>query len=254
MFHPPSSLPTSTASFLGLTEVLKILADINAILSNTQFSIKVSNPCFILPLLLGTVILPIAGWAAFGGLDTRSLSEMVRDSELRDLRDQYRDEADLERERDREEGSSLPVSSSTLFFLTLCLPIVPLMVGWGCRMSRKSQLEEYVGKRSRLGDGIIFRFGGNNITGGGNGGGTYANFNMALYDQKGLLVSGFLNVFVDPVARETWCSRSGTPYVPPVPLGQEPYQPPPGYTLVPSQPHQPPPGFQLVPITSQQQV
>ena len=163
MFHPPSCLPTSTTSFLDLPEVHKILADINTILSNTQFSIKLSNPCFLLSVLFGMVFLPIAAWNILGlgarpdwakksleklerSLEMNKLGGMTQE-ELEDFEREYREE--LAEEEDGELSSFALFLGVLLLALSLALPLAVLLAGWGCRMSRRRRLEDCVARRSR---------------------------------------------------------------------------------------------------------
>ena len=52
MFHPPTGLNDNVQQFLSLEEARKILADLNKILHNTAFNPRVSNPCFLLAVLI----------------------------------------------------------------------------------------------------------------------------------------------------------------------------------------------------------
>ena len=52
MFHPPSGLNENVQQFLTLAEAQKILSDLNKILHRTAFNPRVSNPCFILAVLI----------------------------------------------------------------------------------------------------------------------------------------------------------------------------------------------------------
>ena len=147
MFHSPSCLPTSTNSFLDLTMVHKILTDINTILSNTQFSTKVSNPCFLLSVLFGLILLPIAAWNMLDlGARPDWEGKMKQSWMTHEEQDEYRKELAEE----EEELSSFSVFLGVLLVaLSLALPLAVLLAGWGCRSCRRRRLEQYVASRSR---------------------------------------------------------------------------------------------------------
>ena len=52
MFHPPTGLSDNVQHFLSLAEAQTIVADLNKILHNTAFNPRVSNPCFLLAVLI----------------------------------------------------------------------------------------------------------------------------------------------------------------------------------------------------------
>ena len=52
MFHPPGGLNDNVQQFLTLAEAQKILADLNKILHKTAFNPRVSNPCFLIAVLI----------------------------------------------------------------------------------------------------------------------------------------------------------------------------------------------------------
>ena len=104
-------------------------------------------------------------------------------------------------------------------------------------------------------NGIFLSFGGGGtvrgISVGSDTGGTYEHFYMATWDPKGLLVRGYLHVFVNYQKHYDWCQRNNEPFVPPVPPHQQSidqqiastsfqapdnFQVPAGYTLVPQNP------------------
>jgi len=251
MFHPPTGLNENVQHFLSLAEAQKIIADLNKILHKTAFNPRVSNPCFLLAVLISL---------GSSGIFTSSMTSRMQTSmaagneeienNWRILRGEEPDRplnGEFEnRESKDESGSWIGVSIGGLV-LGAMLPYLCFFILVAITKScRKRQLTNYVAEwnsRTR-GNGVALSFGGGGttprgVTVGSEFGGTYHNFYMAMWDPKGLMFRGYLHVFVHTGVRQRWCSANGTYYVAPVPLGQAApvqvvtYQPPPGYALVP---------------------
>jgi len=234
MFHPPTGLNDNVQQFLSLEEARKILADLNKILHNTAFNPRVSNPCFLLAVLIS-----LGSSGIFTSFMTSSidLNSWSGDEEL---------EEKWGGETVKREDSSIGISIGG-FLLGGFLPfLVFFLIVAITKSSRKRQLTNYVGEwnRKTAGNGVMLSFGGGGttprgVTVGSEFGGTYDNFYMAMWDPKGLMFRGYLHVFVHTGVRQQWCSANNTYYVAPIPLGQAApvqvvsYQPPPGYALVP---------------------
>jgi len=239
MFHPPGGLNDNVQQFLTLAEAQKILADLNKILHNTAFNPRVSNPCFLLAVLI-----------SFGsiGMFTSSMTMTFSVGTMPGL-DSWKGDENLE-ERwggekvNRDDSSSrIGLGIGGLLFggilPYLCFFVLVVIT----KSSRKRQLTNYVAEWNSRGNGVKLSFGGGGttprgVTVGSEFGGTYDNFYMAMWDPKGLMFKGYLHVFVHTGERQRWCSSNGTYFVAPIPLGQAPvqvvaYQPPPGYALVP---------------------
>jgi len=233
MFHPPTGLSDNVQHFLSLAEAQTIVADLNKILHNTAFNPRVSNPCFLLAVLI-----------SFGssGIFTSSMTSGITLAGNEEIENNLRGN---EESKD-DDSSSIGVSIGGLV-LGLMLPYLCFFILVAITKScRKRQLTNYVAEwnsRTR-GNGVALSFGGGGttprgVTVGSEFGGTYHNFYMAMWDPKGLMFRGYLHVFVHTGVRQRWCSANGTYYVAPVPLGQAApvqvvtYQPPPGYALVP---------------------
>lgn len=233
MFHPPTGLNDNVQHFLSLAEAQTIVADLNKILHNTAFNPRVSNPCFLLAVLI-----------SFGssGIFTSSMTSGINLAGNEEIENNLRGN---EESKD-DDSSSIGVSIGGLV-LGLMLPYLCFFILVAITKScRKRQLTNYVAEwnsRTR-GNGVALSFGGGGttprgVTVGSEFGGTYHNFYMAMWDPKGLMFRGYLHVFVHTGVRQRWCSANGTYYVAPVPLGQAApvqvvtYQPPPGYALVP---------------------
>lgn len=162
-------------------------------------------------------------------------------------------------------GIMVAVSLVPIFiyvFLRFCL-----------QSTRKSLLLNYVNRwNRRKADGVFLVLGGEGrtargMTVGNENGGDYRAFYFATWDALGILVRGFLHVFVHYHCRGDWCQKNGVPFVPPVPIHQHtmehqigsapqnPYstrfQVPDGNTLVPHDPQEfrVPEGYRLVPAS-----
>jgi len=233
MFHPPTGLNDNVQHFLSLAEAQKILADLNKILHNTAFNPRVSNPCFLLAVLISL---------GSGGIFTPFMTSLNSWKGDDKLEERWGGET-VTRE---DSGSSIGINIGGLL-LGLFLPyLVFFLIVAITKSSRKRQLTNYVGdwNRKTAGNGVMLSFGGGGttprgVTVGSEFGGTYDNFYMAMWDPKGLMFRGYLHVFVHTGVRQQWCSSNNTYYVAPIPLGQAApvqvvsYQPPPGYALVP---------------------
>jgi len=241
MFHPPTGLNDNVQHFLSLAEAQTIVADLNKILHNTAFNPRVSNPCFLLAVLI-----------SFGssGIFTSSMTSGINLAGNEEIETNWRGNEETNwrgnEESKDDDSSSIGVSIGGLV-LGLMLPYLCFFILVAITKScRKRQLTNYVAEwnsRTR-GNGVALSFGGGGttprgVTVGSEFGGTYHNFYMAMWDPKGLMFRGYLHVFVHTGVRQRWCSANGTYYVAPVPLGQAApvqvvtYQPPPGYALVP---------------------
>jgi len=246
MFHPPAGLNDNVQQFLSLAEAQKILADLTKILHKTAFNPRVSNPCFLLAVLI-----------SFGsiGIFTPSITSSAGimpelDSwkgpglgEQGPYDERLEERWGGERVNREESGSSIGFGIGGLLFGSflpyLCFFVLVAIT----KSSRKRQLTSYVAEWNSRGTGVKLSFGGGGttprgVTVGSEFGGTYDNFYMAMWDPKGLMFKGYLHVFVHTGERQRWCSSNETNYVAPIPSGQAPvqvvtYQPPPGYALVP---------------------
>jgi len=248
MFHPPTGLNENVQQFLSLAEAQKIIADLNKILHNTAFNPRVSNPCFLLAVLVtfaGTGIFTSSMISGISDIDFGSDPEI--ENNWRILRGEEPFNEFSENSRSKEDsGSSIGLKVGG-FVVGLMLPYLCFFILVAIfKSSRKRQLTNYVAEwnRSTRGNGVALSFGGGGttprgVTVGSEFGGTYDNFYMATWDPKGLMFRGYLHVFVHTGVRQRWCSENGTYYVAPIPLGQAApvqvvtYQPPPGYALVP---------------------
>jgi len=228
MFHTPAGLNDNVQHFLSLAEAQKILADLNKILHNTAFNPRVSNPCFLIAVLISL---------GSSGIFTSSMTSSIGDDTL---------EERWGGEPVEESGSSIGVGIGGLLFGLFLPYLVFFVIVAITKSSRKRQLTNYLGEwnRKTTGNGVMLSFGGGGttprgVTVGSEFGGTYNNFYMAMWDPKGLMFRGYLHVFVHTGVRQRWCSSNNTYYVAPIPLGQVApiqvvsYQPPPGYALVP---------------------
>jgi hypothetical protein len=236
MFHPPTGLNDNVQHFLSLAEAQTIVADLNKILHNTAFNPRVSNPCFLLAVLI-----------SFGssGIFTSSMTSGINLAGNEEIETNWRGNEETENSRSQDDSSSSIGVSIGGLVLGLMLPYLCFFILVAITKScRKRQLTNYVAEwnsRTR-GNGVALSFGGGGttprgVTVGSEFGGTYHNFYMAMWDPKGLMFRGYLHVFVHTGVRQR-CAN-GTYYVAPVPLGQAApvqvvtYQPPPGYALVP---------------------
>ena len=126
------------------------------------------------------------------------------------------------------------------------------------KQRRKNQLTSYVEDWNRThqngvslafgGGGTVVGKGGRTVVVGSETGGNYESFYMSTWDWQGLMLRGYLHVFVHHQLRYNWCQANGLEFVAPLaadhqaqterlPAGS--YQPPAGYVV--------PPGFALVP-------
>ena len=129
------------------------------------------------------------------------------------------------------------------------------------KQRRKTQLTGYVEEWNRThSNGVSLSFGGGGTLVGKGGrtrvvgsetGGNYESFYMSSWDWQGLMLRGYLHVFVHHQLRYSWCEAKGLQFVAPLPADQQApahrlpagsHQPPDGYVV--------PPGFVLVPTHS----
>ena len=129
------------------------------------------------------------------------------------------------------------------------------------KQRRKTQLTGYVEEWNRThNNGVSLSFGGGGTVVGKGGrttvvgsetGGNYESFYMSSWDWQGVMLRGYLHVFVHHQLRYAWCEANGLQFVAPLATDQQApaqrlpagsQEPPAGYVV--------PPGFVLVPTHS----
>ena len=184
-------------------------------------------------------------------------------------------QSEFEKSEDDNPGTSSSYDDYYSIGIVVAVSLVPMFIYVFLRCclqsTRKSMLLNYVNRwNRRIANGVFLVLGGEGRTQrgmviGSEGGGDYGAFYYATWDAKGILVRGFLHVFVHYSCRADWCQKNGVPFVPPVPVNQQTmehqlggtatqnphltgFQAPAGYSLVPQE-YRVPDGYRLVPIS-----
>lgn len=242
MFHVPSALSDHLEHFFPLKEVKTVIEDLNNILTATGFNPRPSNPLFLISMLFMFIISMSGVMGSVVNFD---------------------------------ESSNVGVSIAVPFIVGFLPFICFFLFSYYMRKKRERDLMGYINQWNRNDRGVKLTLGGfvnNPRTGLGTGteqGGGYFHFYCATWDPKGLVATGYLNVFINMAQRQEWCRINRVPFVMPLPQNQQTmaqnqplmvtspnpqavappqgYQAPAGYVLVPQSQVQVPPGFALVP-------
>jgi len=163
--------------------------------------------------------------------------------------------------QDADHIRDVPVFTGLIFCVVPCLVFFSLFLLQ--KQRRKTQLTGYIEQWNRThsngvtlslgGGGTLVGKGGITTVVGSERGGNYESFYMSTWDWQGIMLRGYLHIFVNHQLRSGWCEANGLEFVPPVaadlqgpgqrlPAGAGGHHPPGGYLV--------PPGYALVPLAS----